>query len=92
MALEMAGRIDELNRMGVASSQIAILVREKNDGAELIRQFRTVAPHIMLVSNESYLLEASTCVQLIVAAIRVLADPANRIAEAYLRKYDCHSI
>ncbi len=89
MALEMAGRIDELNRMGVASSQIAILVREKNDGAELIRQFRTVAPHIMLVSNESYLLEASTCVQLIIAAIRVLADPANRIAEAYLRKYDC---
>ncbi|MCR4921269.1 MAG: UvrD-helicase domain-containing protein [Bacteroidaceae bacterium] len=88
-ALEMAGRIDELTQLGVEPSRIAILVREKSDGVELIRQFREIAPHILLVSDESYQLEASTAVQLIIAAMRCLNDSADRISEAFLKKYDC---
>ena len=74
---DMIEQIRGLMDKGVALSDMAILVRRRNMGTELIDWFHRLAPDIRLVSDESFLLSASVAVQMIVNALRVLADPQD---------------
>lgn len=83
---DMAEQIYQLQAGGLDLSQIAILVRTNAMAQELIKGFSKVAPDIRFVSDEAFLLEASTAVQMIIAALRLLIDKhhSDVISEKYL--------
>ena len=84
--LDMVEQIRELQEVGLDLSEIAILVRTNLMAQQLIEGFSQYAPDIRLVSDEAFLLEASTSVQMIVAAMRLLIDKQHTdgISEKYL--------
>ncbi len=84
--VDMAEQIRRLQEGGLDLGQIAILVRTNLMARQLIDGFSLYAPNINLVSDEAFLLEASTCVQMIVAALRLLIDKqhTDKISEKYL--------
>ena len=83
---DMAEQIRTLQAGGLDLSEIAILVRKNAMAQQLIDSFSWYAPDIRLVSDEAFLLEASTSVQMIVAAMRMLVDKhhTDGISEKYL--------
>ena len=83
---DMAEQIRTLQAGGLDLSEIAILVRKNAMAQQLIDSFSRYAPDIRLVSDEAFLLEASTSVQMIVAAMRMLVDKhhTDGISEKYL--------
>ncbi len=83
---DMAEQIIKLQEDGLDLSQIAILVRTNLMAKQLIDGFSLYAPDIRLVSDEAFLLEASTSVQMIVAALRLLiaGNHPDDISEKYL--------
>ena len=83
---DMAEQIRSLQAGGLDLSKIAILVRWNKDAQTLIEGFSQYAPDIRLVSDEAFLLEASTSVQMIIAAMRMLIDKhhTDGISEKYL--------
>ncbi|MBR1499098.1 MAG: UvrD-helicase domain-containing protein [Bacteroidaceae bacterium] len=83
---DMAEQIRALQAGGLDLSEIAILVRKNAMTQQLIDGFSQYAPDIHLVSDEAFLLEASTAVQMVVAAMRMLVDKqhADGISEKYL--------
>ena len=85
----MIEQTERLFQLGIRPEDIAILVRFNKTGAMLIDYFRQMAPHLTLVSNEAYLLEASSSVQTIVAALRLLSkqNEDDRLTERQLCKY-----
>ncbi len=84
--LDIAEQIRELKAGGLDLSEIAILVRTNMMAQQLIEDFSLYAPDIRLVSDEAFLLEASTSVQMIVAALRLLIDKGHKdgISEKFL--------
>ena len=84
--LDMASQIRLLQEGGLDLSKIAILVRTNLMAQQIIEGFNQCAPDIRLVSEEAFLLEASTSVQMIVAALRLLIDKSHKdgISEKYL--------
>ena len=86
---DMIGQIRLLMEKGVQLSDMAILVRKRRMGTELIERFHRLAPDIRLVSDESFLLSSSVAVQMIVNALRVLADPqeTDPVPIHYLTKH-----
>ena len=83
---DMAEQIRCLQAGGLDLSEIAILVRKNDMAQQLIEGFSQFAPDIHLVSDEAFLLEASTSVQMIVSALRMLIDRhhTDGISERYL--------
>ena len=83
---DMADRIRSLQAAGLELGEIAILVRTNAMAQQLIEGFSEQAPDIRFVSDEAFLLEASVCVQMIIAAMRMLVDKEHTdgISEKYL--------
>jgi len=83
---DMVEQIRELQAKGLELNQIAILIRKNDDAQKLIEGFSQYDPDLHLVSEEAFLLEASTSVQMIVAALRMLIDKnhSDGISEKYL--------
>ena len=83
---DMVEQIRELQAKGLELNQIAILVRKNDMAQKLIEGFSQYDPDLHLVSEEAFLLEASTSVQMIVAALRLLIDKkhSDGISEKYL--------
>lgn len=86
---DMIAQIRGLMAQGVSLSDMAVLVRKRDMGTSLIAGFHRLAPDIRLVSDEAFLLSASVAVQMIVNALRVLADVAgaNPVPLRYLVKH-----
>ena len=83
MALEeMIARIEQLKNSGYKLSEIAILVREKKD-AKLIAD-KLLENNYNVLSNESLLIDNSSAVKWLVAAMRYIVEPENKINRAYL--------
>lgn len=84
--VDMASQIRQLQAGGLELGKIAILIRKNETASQLIEGFNKYAPDIRLVSDKAFLLEASTSVQMIVAALRMLIDKqhSDRISEKYL--------
>lgn len=83
---DMTEQIRQLQAGGLDLNEIAILVRTNLMAQQLVEGFSQYAPDIRLVSDEAFLLEASTSVQMIVAALRMLIDKDHKdgISEKYL--------
>lgn len=91
---DMIEQIHLLQAGGLDLSEIAILVRKNDMAQQLIEGFSRYAPDIHLVSDEAFLLEASTSVQMIIAAMRMLIDKnhTDGISEKYLMLHYLHDV
>ena len=87
---EMTEQIRKLKKLGVAEKDMAILVRRNATAAQLLALFHTHAPDISLVSDEAFLLEASVAVQMLVAAMQVIADGTDKTNPVTLKFLTLH--
>ena len=81
---QLGEEVKHLLESGIEPNQMAILLRNKLKLPEIATYFETELG-IHLVSDEAFLLNASEAVCLLIDALRVLADPANVVAQASLR-------
>ena len=83
--LEHVGRkVQELLDAGARESDIAILVRNNSTIQDIGDYFMEHMPHVRLVSDEAFHLDAALAVNMLVMAMRVIADPTDQIAKAAL--------
>lgn len=80
---EMASKIDLLLSQGVKLNEIAILVR-KNAIIPLIATYFDQHTPYRIVSDEAFRLDASSCICILINALKYLVDPDNRIVKAQL--------
>lgn len=83
--------ITSLKEIGVNDSQIAILLRKRDETEFIIKQFSLLHPEWKFVSEEAFHLYASTAVNIIILAMRCLIEPNDvflhaSLADIYRRK------
>jgi ATP-dependent exoDNAse (exonuclease V) beta subunit len=90
-AIRLTSQIKEMFDQGYKASDMAILVRKNDEGSFLVNHFLTVAGlpenllyNLRIVSGESLLLKSSTAVSFVIALLRHLSDPNNRLYKATL--------
>lgn len=79
--------IDRLLQKSVKQKDIAILMRSKRNIPVIANYFTENRPDIKIISNEAFRLDHSVAVNTIVAALRTLYAPADKITKACLVKY-----
>lgn len=78
--------IEQLLHNGAAPEEIAIIIRN-NGNIQAVAGYLTQAlPQVRFVSEEAFRIDASTAVNMLIAALRVLTDADNTLATAYLAK------
>lgn len=80
MCRETASIIYELRAMGIEDRHIAILVRNNRYITHMVDYMAQHHTDIHIFSAEAYLLEASTAVNMLINALRWLADEQHRLA------------
>lgn len=83
---DMGAQITALHDGGLPYSDIALLLRKRADAEKVITCFSRSFPHIPLISEEAFLLSSSMGVNMLVSALRYMADATNTIALTYLRE------
>ncbi|HZH70903.1 MAG TPA: UvrD-helicase domain-containing protein [Mariniphaga sp.] len=90
-ALLLVDQVKKLQDKGLNASDIAILIRKKEEGAVLVETFMEAArdPHnekynLTVLSNESLFLYASKGVNFIILIIELLIDPEGKIQKTAL--------
>ena len=78
--------VDMLTEAGTAQGDIAILVRTNNLIPLIAKHFAETRPDVSIVSDEAFRLDASTAVNTIIQALRLIAHPDDQLAMAFLRK------
>jgi len=78
--------VRELDMMGVPVNKIAILVRNNRTIQDIAAYFMENSDYKM-VSDEAFRLDASQAVCTLVTALRMLAKPNDKIAEASIQKF-----
>ena len=87
----IAQKVEQLLEAGSRQSDIAILIRENKRASEIAAYFAQRLPLVKLVSDEAFRLDASEAVNMLIDAIRLLADPTDGITRASLtRRYATH--
>ena len=82
----LAEKINELHCGGVVYSNMAILVRRNTEVKDILDYFSQEYPNIPLISDEAFVLSASTAVQVVIHALRYLQDRNNTASLAYVYK------
>ena len=82
----LADIIPALCAQGIPQSKIAILVRVNSYIPLIANYFAVHQPQINIVSDEAFRLDASMPVNIIVQTLRLLRNPADQLARAYLMK------
>lgn len=91
-------KVAELIQKGVDAKDIAILGRGTTILKELSKTFMDFYPDIKVVSKESFQLDASTAVNTIISALRLVQKPQDKILLATLEKHsgipaeECHKL
>ena len=80
MCREIAAIIGELRAAGVEDKQIAILARDNKKISHMVDYMTQYHADIKIFSAEAYLLEASTAVGMLIAAMRWIADKHHQPA------------
>ena len=80
MCREVVSLIDELHGKGIPDSKIAIIVRKNKQINDLVNYMARYRSDIHIYSAEAYLLEASTAVDMLITALRWIADARNKSA------------
>ena len=82
---EIEETINDLLEHGAEQNDIAILVR-KNNEIPVIADYFSGNERINIVSDEAFRLDSSLTVNIIIATLRLITNPNNNIAKAYLIK------
>ena len=82
----IAQKVEALLEAGAMQSDIAILIRENRRVPEIATYLADRLPQVRLVSNEAFRLDASEAVNIMMDALRLLANPADSITRASLTK------
>ncbi len=85
MTEQVEKSIHELLDKGAQQNDIAILVRT-NKSIPVIAEYFANDEVIRIVSDEAFRLDSSLSVNVIIAVLRLLSNPDNNIARAYLAK------
>ena len=83
----LADTVSQLLRQGVTQSQMAILVRINGHIPLIANYFSLHLPEVSIVSDEAFRLDASQSVKAIVQALKLIRDPGDQLARAFLQKY-----
>ena len=78
--------IGELIQQGASLSDIAILVRSNRYIPLIANHCASMMPHIRIVSDEAFRLDASTSVCLLINALRLLCHPDDTLVKATVAK------
>lgn len=89
MCREVASIIHELRQAGVADHQIAVLVRSNKKIANMVDYMAKHHSDIHIFSAEAYLLDASTAIGMLIAAMRWIANEQHLPAITQLA-FDYH--
>lgn len=83
---ELADNIKQLLDIGYSQKSIAILVRNKKEIADIVTTINGTewGKHIAIVSEEAFRLDASLAVNILVEALRLLAQPSDNLTRAKL--------
>ena len=82
----VADTINELLEKGIPQSKMCILVRTNSYIPVIAKYFAEHQPEVSIVSDEAFRLDASQPVNTIIQALRVINNPQDHIAHAYLDK------
>lgn len=72
--------VEELRLAGIADEQMAILTRSNRQIERIVDYISKANPAIHILSADAYLLETSTAVSMMIAALRWVADENQRLA------------
>lgn len=73
-----------MKEKGVAPSDITILVRKNKEIAPIAERFGKEFPEYAITSDDAYLLSSSRAINMLVAALRYISNPDDRVNLAYL--------
>ncbi len=73
-----------LNEKGVKASDITILVRKNREIAPIAKLFGERFPDYSITSDDAYLLSSSVALNILIAAMRYISKPDDRINAAFL--------
>lgn len=82
----IADTIDSLLQRGFAANSIAILCRSKSTIQEIADYFCENRTDLPLISDEAFRLDTSEAVNTIISSLRFIANPADKIEQAFLEK------
>ncbi len=83
--LEAIGReVQELMASGIPMKSIALLLRKKSGNLPLIAEYFENVLHLPVVSDEAFRLDASTAVNIMINALRVIVNPDDSVSLAAL--------
>lgn len=71
---------------GIKQAEISIIVRENKEATTIANYFASNAPELRIVSEQAFTLGASPLVQMIVCAMKMLANPRDEKAKVTLIK------
>ena len=83
----IVNHINTLRNQHVSATEIAILVRTNSIIPTIANYLMQTMPDINVVSDEAFRLDASPAVITIIQAMRLLLNPDDTIARAYLAKF-----
>ncbi len=82
---ELCEQVRALHKAGLPYGKMAILLRYRRHAAPVIRHFaERFGDRVKLVSDEAFLLSSSLSVNLLIAAMRYMADTEDRVSLAFL--------
>lgn len=80
----LADEVKHLMEQGIQTKDIAILVRKNRFIPQIANYFETALPHVPVISNEAYKLDASPALLTLIQALRMITRPDDMIACAHL--------
>ena len=86
MLQEVVSRVSELLDEGVSPKDIAILVRINAQIPLIAQYFMLHLPHVSIISDEAFRLDASAAVCTLIEALRLLTHPDDLLTKACLVK------
>ena len=97
MLESFGANLRELLDKGVKPEDIAVLVRYNHHGVKIADYLKEEFPDLKVVSNEAFLLDASLAVNMLILALRTLANPQDDVsryalAALYHREVVCREL
>ena len=80
MCAEVLGTIEELLASGITENDITLLLRTNTQIQRIVGYLAVHAPEIHIFSSDAYRLDASMAVNMIIDALRWIADPSQSVA------------
>ena len=81
---ELCQQVERLHREGLPYGKMAILLRKRKFADPIIRHFATRLPDVKIVSDEAFLLSSSLAINILIAAMRHMVNPEDKVSLAFL--------